>query len=146
MKDALTVLNQRSDELGLKINKDKSGIMMVTNRARIRDEYEGKEYDGFKYTRTYKYLGTVINDKVTIDSHIESIKPKMRAICASLTVLRVKGNLKFNSNLFELYLQPQFRLLAQLFVLGKNREKKEVVKLYKLYWKKMCCLPRSTPN
>lgn len=36
--------------------------------------------------------------------------------------------------------------MAQLFVLGRNKEKKVVTQLFKWAWKKMCNLPRNTSN
>lgn len=112
----------------------------------MRDLFKDKGLGNYKYVENYRYLGTIINSSVNANTHIDLIKPRLDAICRCLRIFRSKGNLKFNTNLFYLYILPQFRLLSQLYVLVRSHEKKKICILFKNYWKVMCCLPRSTPN
>jgi len=61
-------------------------------------------------------------------------------------ILRKKGNLKLNCNLFQLYFEPQFRLIAQIYTHFNSKARREITQLYKFFWKKFVCLPKSTPN
>jgi hypothetical protein len=76
--------------------------------------FDNKRLMDFPYVSQYKYLGTIINPRVDIKNHLVTIKPKMNWICNKLTIIRKRGNLKFNSNLFEVYIKPQFRLVVPL--------------------------------
>ena len=101
---------------------------------------------GIKYIDRYKYLGTVISYNIKATFHIQTVRPKLEAICACLYIVIAKGNLKFNSNLFQLYIQPQFRLLAQLYPIVRVGEKKLIVQMYKRFREKICCFPCCTSN
>jgi hypothetical protein len=146
MAKAIDLLEKECTKLRLTINKDKSGLMVLSNSYITISKFQNQELRGFRYVENYRYLGTIINPKINASNHILSVRPRFDRICACLTIFRLRGSLQFNSNLFRLYIQPHFRLLAQLFEFVNNKERKMIINLYKTYWKKMTCLPRSTPN
>ena len=64
--DKWTILN------GIKVNKKKSGIMILKN-----DANDGNEIEDFPIIKEYKYLGITIDNKMRINSHIGMIDKKL---------------------------------------------------------------------
>ena len=62
---------RRSELNGIKVNKKKSGIMILKgNEDRL-------EIEGHPVIKEYKYLGIIINDKMKINKHVCNIDKKI---------------------------------------------------------------------
>ena len=57
----------------INVNKLKSGIMILNNYKIEEDNIEG-----YPIIKEYKYLGIIINDKMNIQNHIDSIDKKLK--------------------------------------------------------------------
>ena len=64
--NVIKIIDKRSILNGIKINKNKSGIMILINDIKEKDNIEG-----YPIIKEYKYLGILINDKMNIQIILE---------------------------------------------------------------------------
>ena len=109
------ILTAYSRLLKLEINYKKSGILLITKSKRLQEKAKNKNIQGFTYVSNYKYLGTNIDGSLSTNLQLLAINKKAIFCIIKLTPFRKKGNLRFNSNLFELFVKPSFRLTSALY-------------------------------
>ena len=94
--------------------------------------------------KKFKYLGTTITQTLGIHPHIKSINSKASFIMLKLLPLRRFDDFKLNRNLFQIFIEPSFRLLAGIYGEISQREKENVEKCYRRIFRKCCNLPPNT--
>ena len=72
LNNVINIIDKWSELNDIKINKNKSGIMILKN-----DIKEGDNIKGYPIIKEYKYLGILINDKMNIQNHIGNIDKKL---------------------------------------------------------------------
>ena len=70
--NVIKIIDKWSKLNGIKVNKNKSGIMILKNDIKEKDNI-----DGYPIIKEYKYLGILINDKMNIQNHIGNIDKKL---------------------------------------------------------------------
>ena len=83
---------------------------------------------------------------MSVQSHLKKIEKKIRFIRLNLLPILLKNHFKLNNNLFIVLILPLYRLIFVLSTFNSNTEKQTLAKHIKKYYKKFCCLPKSTPN
>ena len=73
LSNVLKIIDNWTKLNGINVNKKKSGIMILKNKIENNDNI-----DGYPIINKYKYLGIMINDKMTIQSHIGNIDKKLK--------------------------------------------------------------------
>ena len=73
LSNVLKIIDNWTKLNGINVNKKKSGIMILKNKIENNDNI-----DGYPIINKYKYLGIIINDKMTIQSHIGNIDKKLK--------------------------------------------------------------------
>ena len=63
-----------------------------------------------------------------------------------LTMFRKKNNLRFNSNLFKIFIQPLYRLAKKLYMKSNKQEKQAFNTHRRVKFKLFTCLPLKCPN
>lgn len=63
----------------------------------------------------YKYLGLIVDNKLSIEPHLKAILVKYNFIAYKLIGVRMKDNLKFNINMFKVFILPLYRLAYTLY-------------------------------
>ena len=74
LSDIFNILEKWSKINGIKVNKNKSGIML------IKGIEEDVEIEGYLVITEYKYLGIMIDNNLRITKHIGNIDKKMKRI------------------------------------------------------------------
>ena len=72
LNNVIKIIDKWSKLNGIKVNKNKSGIMILKNDIKEKDNI-----DGYPIIREYKYLGILINFKMNIQNHIGMINKKL---------------------------------------------------------------------
>lgn len=63
----------------MKINHNKSGIMIIKKNAMVRKQFEKqteKTIKQFPIVETYKFLGVIMNRNNTMEEHLDNLKRK----------------------------------------------------------------------
>jgi len=95
---------------------------------------------------SYRYLGTVLPNYLSINNHVESLNLKATYITYRLTSFRLHASFKFNTNFFKLLVAPQYRLLAALWDHVSPSAQNSIAASYRSRFKCFALLPRSTPT
>ena len=72
LNNVIKIIDKWSKLNGINVNKNKSGIMILKNDIKEKDNI-----DGYPIIREYKYLGILINFKMNIQNHIGMIDKKL---------------------------------------------------------------------
>ena len=72
LNNVIKIIDKWSKLNGINVNKNKSGIMILKNDIKEKDNI-----DGYPIIREYKYLGILINFKMNIQNHIGIINKKL---------------------------------------------------------------------
>ena len=72
LMNVLKIIDKWTELNDIKVNKSKSGIMILKNNIEENDNI-----DGYPIINEYKYLGIIINDKMNIQKHIGNIDKKL---------------------------------------------------------------------
>jgi hypothetical protein len=123
------------------INKRKSGILNLNSRVPLTGER-----DGYPLVKSYKYLGTNLNNKLSIETHIKEAERKICFLNLKLRPILLRGHLKLNVNLFKVFVLPQYRLMSILSRFIQPREILQVEKSLRKRFKVWNSLPQSTPT
>ena len=59
----------------MKINKQKSGIIFCKRKSMKKDNR--KDIEGYPVVQKYKYLGIIIDEKLSFNNHMEYIRVKI---------------------------------------------------------------------
>lgn len=70
---------------------------------------------GIPVVQSYKYLGTFVNASMSPAIHLKSVEGKVNHITSKLYPFRLHGNIKFNVNLFQMLIMPNFKLISTLY-------------------------------
>ena len=72
LSNIFNILEKWTEINGIKVNKNKSGIML------IKGIEEDVEIEGYPVISEYKYLGIMIDNKLKITKHIGNIDKKLK--------------------------------------------------------------------
>ena len=122
------------------INKNKSSIMPMFKQLTTEQQIEG-----IPVSLQYKYLGGMIDWKLSIETHLENAGKKINFIRYKLTGLRLLHNTKLNVNLFKMFCMPQYKM-AMINAQLSQAEKNKLNKVIRNDFKKFCMIPMNTSN
>jgi hypothetical protein len=83
-------------------------------KGKPRKPVEG-QIRGYNYVQSYKYLGTILTNYLSITGQMNQINQRAAGIELKLVPFRLHASFKFNLNFFKIMLNPQFRLMAILW-------------------------------
>ncbi len=102
---------------------------------------------GIPVVSEYKYIGQWMQSNMSQVIHLRKTNPKIAFITNRLTPLKVKGDLRFNLNLYRVFIMPQYKLMASLFYASsKKAEKQAVILNIKNTFNKFINVTKSRPN
>lgn len=113
----------------LMISKKKSAILeFIHRRARKTILKVGSEIDGYPVVDKYKYLGTWLNQKLTLDDQMEHIVKKTYFIRSKLTPSLFNASLDLRKNLWQIFVVPLYEFALPLYAAENAVTKKEKTK------------------
>lgn len=102
--------------------------------------------DDISIVTEYKYLGLLMNSKLSIKSHLKYINKKISFITYKLYGLRLLDNLKLNINLFKVFLMPLYRLAFATYAEANAEVRKSLITHMEVRLKVFCRIPVNTAN
>lgn len=139
---AIEVIETWARERNMEVNHTKSGILSIDG-----DEFgtDGTML-GYPIVKSYKYLGMIINGKLDLKDHLKQINRKAGHICNKLYGLRRLDNLKLNTNLFNIFIAPHYRLAMTLYARQSAAASAKVDSHMRVWLKKFACIPINTAS
>ena len=149
LKVVIKTVRNWCDKNNFKLNENKSGIVeLLPRRGPYKPLFSNENnIDGIPFTSKYKYLGTWISNKLTMDAQLDHIKRKNDFLVTKLFPLLHDRSLSFRINMWEVFVKPLFDQLVHLFYADKaktNQAKAE--RLFKYTFKRFTLLSKSTPD
>jgi len=135
-----------SQEIGLHLNKSKSGIMEFIPRRKRRQIIQ-ESISGIPIVKKYKYLGLWMNSKLTMDDQIDHILSKSTFILHKLYPILEKVSLDYRTNLWRVFIEPLFLFTFPL--LGREDAEYRITRLERVFKqtiKKFMLLKKTVPD
>ena len=146
LKTIITTIEEWTTENGLLLNKNKSGILQVTeNRQRIT--LNQKEINGIPVVKSYKYLGIHINSKINLEHHIAQLQPKVNYLTQRLKWIPHKeASLHLRANLWTTFIRPLINMSLPFEILGNKTQKDKMEQWSRRTFKKLCGITKTVGN
>ena len=128
IKTCIEMIETWSEQNNLIINKKKSTILEFTNRRVRRTTLTvGNDILGFPIVEKYKYLGTWLNQKPTIEDQIKHIITKTYFARSRLTPSLYNASMDFWKNLWQVFVLPLYEYALPIYTAENARTRKELV-------------------
>jgi len=112
----INVIERWSAENKLIINKNKSAIGEFLNQKKKKTSLViGRLFEGYPVVKSYKYLGTWLNQKLTLDTQLEFTVKKMNFILSRLCPSLNSTSLEFRKSIWQLFILPLYELGIPLY-------------------------------
>ena len=122
----LQAIETWSAENNLVINKKKSAILeFIHRRARKTVLKVGGEVNGYPVVDKYKYLGTWLNQKLTLDDQMEHIVKKTYYIRSKLSPSLYNASLDFRKNLWQIFVLLMCEFALPIYAAEEAATKKK---------------------
>ena len=106
----IQVTRKWCSQTGLILNPKKSGILeFLPNRKRRYTLQIGESLEDIPIVSEYKYLGLVIDQKLTGRSHINKMQQKIQFLTNKLIPLLGKVSVDYRINLWKILVKPLFK-------------------------------------
>ena len=120
------VIETWSQNNNMKINTNKSAVMEFINRMKKKLSLKiGNTIMGYPIVSEYKYLGTWLNQKLTLETQINHIVRKMNFTRDRLSPILYNASLALRKNLWQVFITPMFEFTLPLY----SYEKAELEKV-----------------
>ena len=126
LKKCIQIMESWSDQNNMKINKNKSAILEFQQRRKKKTILKiGDTFMGYPIVNKYKYLGTWLDQKLTLDTQLQHIQKRTYAIRSRLTPTLYGASLDFRKNLWQIFVAPLYEFLLPLFYYEQSKTKRE---------------------
>ena len=116
LKKCIQIIEDWSNANNLKINKKKSAVLEFIHRKSKKQTLTIDEYFmEYPIVNQYKYLGTWLNQKLTLDTQIQHITKKVNFIRSKLSPSTYHATLDFRKNLWQIFVQPLIEFTLPLY-------------------------------
>ena len=120
LRASIQVTKNWCDKSGISLNPRKSGILEIRPRRKRKFLLRvGSEVEGIPVVDSYRYLGLLLDQKLTGDAHIRAMDQKISFLNRRLAPLLGKVSLDYRINLWKTLARPLYNPLLALAV-GNN--------------------------
>ncbi len=120
LRKAIKVVQEWCKEAKIKLNPNKSGILEVTHRRGRKLLEIGSSIEEIPVVESYRYLGLVVDGKLTGDAHLKAMSKKIEFLNFKLAPLLSKISITYRVNLWRILVQPLFK--PMLAILSGNNQ------------------------
>ena len=125
LNTCIDLVEKWSQENHLKINKKKSAILEFTHRrSRSTQLKVGDTFRDYPIVDKYKYLGTWLSQKLTIDSQIQFIEKKTNFMKHKLSPCLYNATLDARKNLWQVFVLPLFEFTLPIYYYEDSTSKR----------------------
>ena len=142
IKNCIQIIESRSKDSYMKLNKEKSGLMILFDKRGTFKNVENLLQ--IPRVSKYKYLGLTIDDKLDFSPHYKATKKKIYFISTKVYFLFKKSSLRFRRNCFELFISPLFLHIMCPFFYMDAKVKNKFMALWRTSFKKLMGLKKNT--
>lgn len=112
----MNIVERWSTENNLKINKKKSAILeFVKRRAGKTLLTVGNHLRGYPIVKNYKYLGTLLSQKLELEPQMQFIKKKVNFMKFKLNPMLYNASLELRKNLWQVFVLPLFEFTIPIY-------------------------------
>jgi hypothetical protein len=105
----------------MRLNKQKSGIMIMLPSKKEREDIPPVSIRGIPIVNKYKYLGVVLDDETSLNLHLKNLKKKIGHINLQIGYIFKKNSLGLRRNAFEVFINPSSSIyVVSLSTLGSK--------------------------
>ena len=149
LQKVIQTVKQWCKKNNFELNEKKSGIVeLLPRKGPFRRQFKDEDMlEGINFTSKYKYLGTWISNKLTLDSQMEFIKMKTDILASKLFPLLHDVSLSLRINLWEIFIKPLFDQIVHLFRADPAKTNRlKAMRLFKYTFKRFTLLSKNTPD
>jgi hypothetical protein len=165
VKKSIEIIERWSEKNGMKLNKKKSGIVVfapredkkipymelkisrVTTNKTLKKEWvaTSTEIQGIPIVSKYKYLGTHLDSKLTIQAQIDFIRQKSNFLFVKLYPYLSHATAGGRKDMWRTMVYPLFNAIwAFLYFEKANSYRQQVLRLWRQTFKRFMMIPKST--
>jgi hypothetical protein len=142
LRKVIAVVEEWSLKNNLRLNPKKSGVLEFLPRMGKKLGYLsiGSTISGIPVVGSYKYLGLLVDGKLTIDGHLEHIAKKAEFQALKLWPLLKNTSLDFRINLWTVLIRPLFEMLICLYETERKTNREKIENLIRKTFRKFTLL------
>jgi len=149
LRQAINCIQRWSVDNNLLLNAKKSGIIEFLPRAKTYPPLlkPGTSFEGIPVVSEYKYLGFIVDQKLTTQKQLQHIEDKTKHQCAALWAVLKAFSLTERIHLWTILTRPLFEML--IFPYYAERSKMNIEKVHKMLrktFKKFCLFKKNINN
>lgn len=116
LNQCIMLIEKWSTDNNLKINRNKSAIIeFIHRRKRTTQLTTGELFMNYPIVTEYKYLGTWLDQKLSLKAQIKHIQKKTYFIRSRLSPTLYNASLDFRKNLWQIFVLPMYEFLTPLY-------------------------------
>ena len=147
LKRCIEIVNNWASENGMKVNKQKSGVVVFTRRIKRKVPDLGSDVLGYPVVSSYKYLGTVLDSKLSLNSVLSHILKKSDFTFFKLYPYLANATADGRRDLWQTLIAPLFNAALVLFEAEPTKgAKQKVMVLWRGTFKKFLMLSPHAPT
>ena len=146
LRRVIKLIKSWSKENNLELNAKKSGIVEFTPRRGNQTKYlkVNSEFEGIPVLNEYRYLGLILDGKLTMTKQLELIDKKANFQVTKLWPILKIISLEERMNLWTILVRPLFEMLIFLYYAERSLTNIDKVdKLLRKTFKKFCMLKKT---
>ena len=149
LKAVINVIRIWSTENNLHLNPNKSGIIEFRRKyARGAPALTiDTTFEGIPVVSNYKFLGTMVDQKLTVDTHLDYFTKRVNGLAARLFPLLKQSTFSFRRHLWNVLARPLYEQLSLLAYIDTTKTgTKKVERAIKKSFKRFTLLQNSTKD
>lgn len=146
VRKAITIVKAWCLETNIQLNPSKSGIVEMTPRRAKKTSMLGSNLEGIPVVESYKYLGLIMDKKLTGDQQVEAMLGKIRFLDRCLAPLLSRVSVDYRINLWKILIRPLFKPGIGIMFLNNKTRLLQLQRALKKSLKKLAGLHIRTPD
>lgn len=123
---AINILEEWTEESSMKINREKSGIIEMCRRKTFEI---GDNIKGYKFLKSYKYLGVDLEGKNNMNNHFRRIRKKVFMILSKIRMVTEKMSFHKRRILIRTLVVPHIDYIGAMALLNGKRATEQAMVL-----------------
>ena len=137
-----------SKDNSLIINRSKSAVMEFIHRRKKNTVLKvGESFQDYPIVEHYKYLGTWLDQKFTVNTPLRHINQKTAFILKRLKPILYHASLDFRRNLWQTFILPLYEFMLPIYHYEQAKTAREKVELsLRMWFKRFTSLGRTVSS
>jgi len=143
--EVVNAIIEWSNENGLKVNNNKSGILQICGRN-AKPSISMKTVLGIPVVESYRYLGLYLNSKLSVDHHLEKTRKKIEYLAGRLAMIPKANTIRLKANMWHVFIRPYIDVCLLFDPVNSRTQRNKVAKIARMTFKRITglCVTTST--